>query len=207
MKKLTAAALLAAALSASPACAQSAFQGFHVGVNAGPTMTDVELTDFGTKYDLATQGFVGGGSLGYMFAFSQGWLFDIEGFVDYAKSEGNSNVFVPTSGGLSQVKLSQGLGYGIAGSVGYMITPVNAVYGKLGYEMRDFKAGISGFADQTKSIGGFQIGAGTRWALDGNWSLKAEYLYTLYATTDLGAGVSVKPSSNTFRIGADFRFY
>lgn len=190
MKKIAAAALLAAALSASPASAQSAFQGFHVGVNAGATMSDVEA-DFGTKFDLATQGFIGGGSVGYMFSLSRGWLLDVEAMVDYAKADGK---FFDT-------KIEQGLGYGGALSLGYMIAPNNAVYGKLGFEMRDFKA-----AGVTKSFDGFQIGGGSRWALDANWSLKAEYLYTMYQSSSIG-GISVKPSSSSIRIGVDYRFW
>jgi opacity protein-like surface antigen len=191
MKRIAAAALFTAALSASPASAQSAFQGFHAGVNAGPTMSDIEATSFGAKYDLATQGFVGGGSVGDMFSFSQGWLLDLEGMVDYAKSDSS----------FGGVKFEQGLGYGGALSLGYMITQNNALYGKLGFEMRDFKVG-----GLSKTLDGFQFGGGSRWALDANWSIKAEYLYTMYESTSIG-GLGVKPTSNTLRIGVDYRFY
>jgi opacity protein-like surface antigen len=192
MKKVAAAvALFAVALSATPASAQSAFQGFHVGVNVGPTMSDVELSSFGSRFDAATQGFVGGGSLGYSFSLGHDWLLDLEGMVDYASSDSN----------VMGLKLEQGLGYGASASLGYMITRNNAIYGKFGFEMRDFKAG-----DITKTFEGFQFGAGTRWALDSNWSLKAEYLYTMYLSSSI-AGIDVKPASNSLRIGVDYRFY
>lgn len=192
MKKIAATAFFVAALSASPASAQSAFQGFHIGANVGPTMSDVETSALGSKIDLATQGFIGGGSVGYTFSFAPGWLLDVEGMIDYSSSSANL-------GGAG--KIEQGLGYGGALSLGYMMTNRNAVYGKAGVEMQDFKV-----LGTSKSVMQGLVGGGTRWAVDDNWSAKAEYNY-LFPTSSTAIGnIDVKPSSSVFRVGVDYRF-
>lgn len=192
MKKIATATIFAIALSASPVSAQSAFQGFHIGINAGPAMSDVEASASGSKLDLATQGFVGGGSAGYVFSLSPEWLIDAEAIIDYTSSSADI-------GGAG--KIEQGLGYGGALSLGYMITSHNAIYGKAGIEMQDFKV-----LGADKSIMQGLAGVGTRWAMDGNWSAKAEYNYLFPTSATTISGIDIKPSSSVFRIGVDYRF-
>jgi outer membrane immunogenic protein len=119
----------------------------------------------------------------------------------------------------------------LRGRVGYTVTPYLLLYGTGGLALTDFKFsssysdnanngvvfGGTGFGERSEVKAGWVIGGGGEWLLDGRWSIKAEYLYLDFGSTNLPVVVTNSPafaqtmvvdtdlSAQVARIGINFR--
>jgi outer membrane immunogenic protein len=77
--------------------------------------------------------------------------------------------------------------------------------------------GGTGFGSRSDVTAGWTLGGGGEWLLDGNWSIKAEYLYVDFGSMNVPVNVSNTPeftqtmvvdadlSSQVARVGLNFR--
>jgi outer membrane immunogenic protein len=129
-----------------------------------------------------TSGILGGGHIGYNYQLSQ-FVFGIEGDANGSSERGS-------------VTLGNGdIGFGdkefdasIRARVGIAFDRV-LVYATGGGEYGDFRVGVTdpGVATETHFPGhfGWTVGGGVEYAIDNNWSVRAEYRYTDYGHYDL----------------------
>jgi outer membrane immunogenic protein len=152
-------------------------------------------------------GVVGGGHVGYNYQFGQ-FVAGLEGDVNGA-GYGASNTF---------------------GGVGYSTSEYinGSVRGRLGVAWDRaliYATGGAAFGDFTNSFGtatgtnslnttrvGWTVGGGVEYALDNNWSLRAEYRYTdygrlnEYSPTALVGAVSQHETDNRVQAGFSYKF-
>jgi len=208
--------------------APAAWTGFYVGGNVGYGFSadrgDIagKVIDgggnpaktFGTKSDAAdTDGFLGGGQIGYRFqsgAFVLGAVTDIQG----GDLSGDKTTSLTVTGASNaSVKYSQEIGwYGtVRALAGVTAAPSLLVYatGGLAYGQVEDKFNISWTEPRTPPVTfspslkdsetrtGWTVGAGAEYALSKGWSVSAEYLYV-----DLGSSNFSKydkATNNTFK--------
>ena len=98
--------------------------------------------------------------------------------------------------------------YGVAARAGYVFSNV-LVYGKVGYEGRP-SAKVAGVNIRRD---GFILGAGADFAVTNNVFVRAEYVHGFGFKTsksgavgNVAANVNLKPSTDTFLIGAGYKF-
>ncbi|PZR95168.1 MAG: hypothetical protein DI537_05130 [Stutzerimonas stutzeri] len=118
----------------------------------------------------------------------------------------------------------------VRGRIGYLVTPNLMLYGTGGLAFGSVKnsahvvdtlavpAGIATFSDvtakSTKTKVGWTAGVGAEYALNRNWSVKAEYLYANLGKTNVsfpGAGLynfttKTRNEYQLFRAGLNYRF-
>ena len=199
MKKILALPALAAALSASPALAQSSAPGgFYVGALGGYEGIDVESADGSVTADADSA--VYGISAGYDLALG-GAFVGVEGELS---TSGNSTEFPDSFTGAREGLDADGQYY-IGARAGVALTPGIAAYGKVGYTALDTKAFTSsGSLDELDdNAGGLRFGGGLQVQLPGPFEGRVEYRRSNYkdvvdgtygdATTDqVVAGVGVR---------------
>jgi outer membrane immunogenic protein len=164
MRTITAAILLGAAFSATPAFAQDTapqFSGFHVDAIAGYDNVDID----GTNRD----GIAYGIGAGYDFR-SNNVVFGIEG--EFADSSVHED-----AGGDS---FDAARDFYIGGRLGVVVAPNVLVYAKAGYTNARVEFSSGGTTDGT-NIDGIRGGAGVEWRLHNSpVSIRAEYRYSNY---------------------------
>lgn len=160
--------------------------GFYLGANAGYGWGEAD-------YSSDIDGFAGGIQAGYNYQLSGPIVIGVEADIQYSNI--GSGVFELDYFGTVRARagfaVDQFLLFGTAGFA----------YGRGTYEL----AGLSN--DQTNM--GWTVGAGAEYAIDMNWSVKAEYLYMdlgseTYAT--VGGPIEVGLTSNIVRAGVNYRF-
>jgi outer membrane immunogenic protein len=199
MKRILALTALAAAVSASPALAQSSAPGgLYVGVLGGYEGLDVESADGSVtaNADSAVYGINGGYdlSLGSAFVGVEGELSTSSGSTEFPDSFSGARDGLEANGQ-----------YYVGARAGVALTPGIAAYGKVGYTSLDTKAFTSsGSLDELEdNTGGIRFGGGLQVQLPGPLEGRVEYRRSRYkdvidgtygdATTDqLVAGVGVR---------------
>jgi len=160
--------------------------GFYLGANAGYGWGEAD-------YSGDIDGFLGGIQAGYNYQLSGPFVIGVEADIQYSNIE--SSVFTLDYFGTVRARagfaVDQFLLFGTAGFA----------YGRGSYEV----AGLTN--DKTNM--GWTVGAGAEYAIDLNWSVKAEYLYVdlgqeTYAT--VGGPIDVGLTSNILRAGVNYRF-
>ena len=175
--------------------------GFYVGGNAGYGFGDgnvdvgfvpgaFDASPFSVKTD--PKGFIGGAQLGYNRQLSA-LVFGIEADISYANISGDGTptpIFAKSTGlpiANSSQQLHQELNWFGTARVRLGGTPIDRllVYATGGLAFGPVKSSAvtsfanvvvyTGSADETKT--GWTVGGGAEWALAGNWTVKAEYLY------------------------------
>lgn len=174
---------------------------------------DYEILDQAT-HTASPDGFVGGVQLGYNWQFDQllvGFEADFQG----------GNIKGTVSGGDAPYNFAADTKidwYGTARArLGYILADRFLAYatGGLAYghvESYMSYAGYDSYVSKTKA--GYTVGAGTEYAFDSHWSLKAEYLYTDLGDIDsfdaqrgyTKFSAETEASFQTVRMGLNYRF-
>ncbi|MDB5602972.1 MAG: outer membrane protein Omp31 [Xanthobacteraceae bacterium] len=159
--------------------------GLYVGINGGYGFSD------------ASGGLVGG-TLGYNWQ-NGNLVFGVEGDLDWTNLK-HDNAFSTTSNswlGTARARV------GVAMDRFMPYVTAGAAVGNI-----DITA--PGFAGNNTTKLGWTAGAGLEFALGGNWTAKAEYLYVDLGSADCGAGCPVGTdtslTSNIVRAGLNYRF-
>jgi outer membrane immunogenic protein len=203
----------AAAADLPPAAAQPYYKapafvqaynwtGFYIGVNGGGGFGSSTWDRTGS---FNTSGGLVGGTLGYNYQFGQG-VIGVEGDIDWADINGTSNTACPlgcktSDNWLSTVRAR--LGYAADRFMPYVTG--GAAFG-------DVHATTPGFAGASNSNAGWTVGAGLEFAIAGNWTAKAEYLYVNLGKFNCGLSCGVTPTDNVsfttnlVRAGINYRF-
>lgn len=181
--------------------------GLYFGINAGGAWGNSTWTapGFSTgEFDLS--GALIGGTLGYNWQSGQA-VFGIETDVAWSNIDGTTGTFCPGGCQTSNNWLgtTRGrLGFAVDRFMPYLTA--GAAYG-------DINARFAGLPEQTETNIGWTAGAGAEFALAGNWTAKAEYLYVDLGDMSCGAAgcgvpapTNVDFTAHVVRGGFNFRF-
>jgi outer membrane immunogenic protein len=157
----------------------------------------------------STSGVVGGGHIGYNLQISQ-FVIGIEGDVEGTSDRGSS--VEPNGSIFSQNDEIQG---SVRGRLGWAWDRV-LIYGTGGVafaSIRDTASLPPAFDSQTVGRAGWTAGGGIEYALDPNWSVRAEYRYTDYGhytfpltTTSPGDVAHIHDTDNRVEVGFSYKF-
>jgi outer membrane immunogenic protein len=197
------------------------YLGAHAsGVVAGDYAVVEPTTPVGIN--LSAGGYTVGGTVGanYQFGVGSGIVVGVEGDVAYSDIHNNSSIAIPGFGAVGITAQTDGLSANARGRLGYAFDRV-MVYGTGGYAYTDVKFGLSagvpglGVASAVGSTGldGYVVGGGIEAAFLGNWSAKAEYLYSDYDAKALNFGtasgsvpIAAKLDTHVIKVGVNYRF-
>ncbi|MCJ8142354.1 outer membrane beta-barrel protein [Ancylobacter sp. A5.8] len=160
--------------------------GFYLGGNLGYGWGTADFSG-------DTDGFIGGLQAGYNYQTSGPLVIGVETDIQ-GTNIGSSTYEFDYLGTLrlrAGFTVDQFLLYGTGGFA----------YGRAGYEL----AGLT--SKQTST--GWTIGGGAEYAIDANWSAKAEYLYVDLGDetyTTIAGPRNVGSTTNLLRLGANYRF-
>jgi outer membrane immunogenic protein len=178
------------------------WSGFYLGLNGGGGWGRSTWTTTGS-FD--TSGGLAGGTLGYNYQINQ-IVLGVEGDIDWADINGSTSAAAcPTA----NCKTSDDWLSTIRGRVGFAagrFLPYITGGGAFG----NIKATSAvGSTDTTNA--GWTLGGGIEFALTGNWTAKAEYLYVNLGNVSCGAAAcgaaeTVSWHANIGRVGVNYRF-
>jgi outer membrane immunogenic protein len=177
--------------------------GAYIGINGGYGFGRAKWDGLPTSFDV-TGGMVGG-QLGYNWQFGQ-FVYGVEGDGDWTDLRGTANPadcvgcktrndFLSTARGRVGIAADRWLPY-VTG----------------GLAVGDIKATVPGFTGIDKTNAGWTAGGGLEFAVTGNWTAKAEYLYVdlghAGCSVDCGLplGNNVGLTTNVVRGGLNYRF-
>jgi outer membrane immunogenic protein len=178
--------------------------GFYLGINGGYGFGRSTWDGLPASFDV--KGGMVGGQLGYNWQFGQ-FVYGVEGDGDWTDLRGTANRadcnvecqtrndFLATARGRLGIAADRWLPY-VTG----------------GLAVGDIKATVPGLTGVDKTNSGWTAGGGLEFALSGNWTAKAEYLYVdlghAGCSVDCGlpAGNSVGLTTNVVRGGLNYRF-
>jgi outer membrane immunogenic protein len=176
--------------------------GFYIGINGGGGFGRSQWDTIG---GFNTSGGLVGGTVGYNYQFGQA-VVGVEGDIDWADMNGTTNAACPLGCKTSDHWLST-----VRGRLGYAADRfMPFVTG--GAAFGDIRASTPGFAGANQTNAGWTVGAGLEFAIAGNWTAKAEYLYVdlgkFNCGISCGAAVTdnVSFTTNIVRAGVNYRF-
>jgi outer membrane immunogenic protein len=180
------------------------WSGFYLGINGGGGWGH---SNWDTSSDrVGLSGGLVGGTAGYNWQLGNAVL-GIEGDIDWANLKGtNSSTLCPAGCSTSDSWLST-----VRGRAGYAFGGV-LPYLTGGLAVGDIRAATPGFAGASNTSAGWTAGGGIEFALPGNWSAKAEYLYVDLGRFNCGVNCNGLPSDNVsmhdnvVRAGVNYRF-
>ena len=145
-------------------------------------------SNWDTGGGISTSGGVVGGTVGYNYQYDRA-VFGVEGDIDWANINGGTTTAGCPLG--CQTK----------------DTWLSTVRGRLGYAAGRLMPFVTGGTTNA----GWTVGAGIEFALVGNWTAKAEYLYVDLGKLSCGAGCgapvdNVSFTANIVRGGINYRF-
>lgn len=176
--------------------------GFYIGVNGGGGFGSSTWDRTGS-FNM-TGGLVGG-TLGYNYQFGQG-VVGLEGDIDWANINGSTNTSCPLGCKTSDNWLST-----VRGRLGYAADRFMP-YVTGGVAFGDVRTTTPGFAGATNTNVGWTVGAGLEFAIAGNWTAKAEYLYVNLGKFNCGLSCGLTATDNVsfttslVRGGVNYRF-
>jgi outer membrane immunogenic protein len=178
------------------------WSGFYVGVNGGGAWGTSSWDSTGGRN--ITGGLVGG-TIGYNYQAGPA-VFGVEGDIDWTNISGKTTANCPTGCQTSDTWLSTARGrLGYAADRFMPFITGGAAFG-------DIRATQPGFSGGSTVNPGWTIGGGLEFALIGNWTGKAEYLYVDLGKFNCGAGCggfvsnNVSFTTNLLRVGLNYRF-
>jgi outer membrane immunogenic protein len=180
------------------------WSGFYLGINGGGGWGH---SNWDTSSDrIGLSGGLVGGTAGYNWQLGNAVL-GIEGDIDWANLKGtNSSTLCPAGCSTSDSWLST-----VRGRAGYAFGGV-LPYLTGGLAVGDIRAATPGFAGASNTSVGWTAGGGIEFALPGNWSAKAEYLYVDLGRFNCGVNCNGLPTDNVsmhdnvVRAGVNYRF-
>jgi outer membrane immunogenic protein len=176
--------------------------GFYIGVNGGGAWgrSSWDTTD---TFDI--DGGLVGGTIGYNFQVGPA-VWGIEGDIDWTNIKGSTTTLCPLGCETSNSWLATVRGrLGYAGNRWMPYVTGGAAFG-------DIRASTPGFAGNSANKAGWTVGGGLEFALFGNWTAKAEYLYVDLGNFNCGLGCGVATTDNVsftaniVRGGINYRF-
>jgi len=186
----------------APAYVPYTWTGFYIGLNGGGGFGRSAWDSTG-GFDV-TGGLVGG-TVGYNYQFGQA-VAGIEGDIDWADINGTTTTTCPLGCKTSDTWLST-----VRGRLGYAADRfMPFVTG--GAAFGDIRATTPGFTGASTTNTGWTAGAGLEFALAGNWTVKAEYLYVDLGKFNCGVACgaavtdNVSFTTNLVRAGVNYRF-
>jgi outer membrane immunogenic protein len=180
------------------------WSGFYLGINGGGGWGH---SNWDTSSDrIGLSGGLVGGTAGYNWQLGSAVL-GVEGDIDWANLKGtNASTLCPAGCSTSDTWLST-----VRGRAGYAFGGV-LPYVTGGLAMGDVRATTLGFAGASNTSAGWTAGGGIEFALPGNWSAKAEYLYVDLGKFNCGTACNGLPTDNVsmhdniVRAGVNYRF-
>ncbi|MGA3309417.1 MAG: outer membrane protein [Xanthobacteraceae bacterium] len=178
------------------------WSGFYLGVNGGGAFGSSTWDSTGS-FNL-TGGLVGG-TIGYNYQIGH-VVVGAEGDIDWSDIKGTTTTACAAGCTTSDSWLSTvraRLGYAADRFLPYVTG--GAAFG-------DIRASTPGFAGSSTTNAGWTVGAGIEFAIAGNWTAKAEYLYVDLGNFNCGLGCGttavdhVSFSDNILRGGINYRF-
>jgi outer membrane immunogenic protein len=176
--------------------------GFYLGINGGGGFGHSAWDTTG-GFDLS--GGLVGGTAGFNWQTGQ-WVFGLEGDVDWSNIKGSTTVACPLGCQTANSWLST-----VRGRVGYAFDRF-LPYITGGLAVGDIRATTPGFAGNTNTNAGWTVGGGLEFAIVGNWTAKAEYLYVDLGKNNCGLNCGVAATDNVsftshiVRGGINYRF-
>ena len=122
---------------------------------------------------------------------------------------GIGDVSSATATALGTFRSEMGAFGSLRGRAGLLVSPAMLVYGTAGLAWANMDFRLDGFAAESKTLTGYQVGLGTEFLLSRNVGLRLEYLYTDFgrATSDhSGLRNAYEPDHHTVRAGISFKF-
>jgi outer membrane immunogenic protein len=198
--------------------APAAWQGLYLGGHAGYAWGDVDVrhtktctqkggsTEFPTtttvdcsaKSSFATDGFIGGGQIGYNFQRGN-LVFGPEIDLGYLGLNGDKTV------GAHKYSSEGGLYGDFTGRLGYAAGPT-LFYAKGGAAFLDAKFDVNS-ASKDDTLWGWTAGAGVEHMLRPNWSVKAEYQHFDFGDTTVTSGadkIKFSPVVDAVTLGINY---
>ena len=177
--------------------------GFYIGVNGGGGWG---RSRWDTADNFNTSGWLVGGTAGYNWQMGQ-TVFGVEGDVDWSNIKGTTTTFCTFGCNTNNTWLST-----VRGRLGYAFDRfMPFITG--GLAVGDIRASTPGFAGASTTNAGWTVGGGVEFALAGNWTAKAEYLYVDLGNLNCGfacgggvANENVSFRTNIVRGGLNYRF-
>jgi outer membrane immunogenic protein len=164
-----------------------------------------------------TSGVVGGAHIGYNYQISQ-LVFGLEGDVN-GSTEGGS--YLDPVSGTNTITTHKNYDASIRGRIGYAWDRV-LIYATGGGAYGDFRTSFSNATpafdgDYDSGHFGWTVGGGIEYAIDNNWSVRAEYRYTdygriydysptVYGTGPGGDTISQHLRDNRVQVGFSYKF-
>jgi outer membrane immunogenic protein len=189
--------------------------GIYLGLNGGYGLGSSQWTIGGAGTDVFnTSGPLFGGTVGFNYPVSA-VLFGVEGDLDWSGLSGSvGNCAFNSAGAVASCQTKSNLLGTARARVGYALDRT-LIYVTGGAAFAPVQAGLnpsSSFDTATKF--GWAAGAGVEFAVYGNWSAKAEYLYidlasascSTVANCGTATGSSVAFTENVVRGGLNYRF-
>jgi outer membrane immunogenic protein len=176
--------------------------GFYIGINGGGGWGRSRW-DSADRFDI--DGGMVGGTVGYNWQYGQ-WVFGLEGDVDWTNISGSTTAFCTLGCQTKNSWLST-----VRGRLGWAVDRF-LPYVTGGVAIGDVTASTPGFAGRDDTNVGWTAGGGVEFAIAGNWTAKAEYLYVDLGKFNCGLGCgaaatdNVSFTSHLFRGGVNFRF-
>ena len=176
--------------------------GFYVGVNGGGGFGRSTWDSTG-GFDL-TGGLVGA-TVGYNYQMGRA-VIGAEGDIDWSGMSGST-----TAGCALGCRTSDSWLSTVRARLGYAADRF-LPYVTGGAAFGDIRASTPGFAGSSTTSAGWTVGAGIEFAIAGNWTAKAEYLYVDLGNFNCGPGCGltavnhVSFNENILRGGFNFRF-
>jgi outer membrane immunogenic protein len=179
--------------------------GFYAGINGGYGWGSSNWSALGSSFDV--NGGLFGGQVGYNWQFGQ-FVYGLEADADWTDIRGTSNVLGCT---LTICRTKNDFLATARGRVGYAIDRWMP-YVTGGLAIGNIRTTTPSFAGIDQTNAGWTIGGGVEFAVVGNWTAKAEYLYVDLGNAGCGvvcgfpAGNNVGLTTNIVRGGINYRF-
>jgi outer membrane immunogenic protein len=184
------------------------WSGVYLGGQVGYDWGTTSFTDLAPFPGLSQSGVIGGVHIGYNYQVSQ-FVFGLEGDVNAASTRDSA-----FSAGLSY-GLRENVDASIRGRIGYAFDRV-LIYATGGGAYGSFHTSYNdGVAFDSFNDGrvGWTVGGGLEYAIDNNWSVRAEYRYTDYGHitdspvfSDVDGFVSHHIRDNRVQAGFSYKF-
>lgn len=194
------------------------WEGGYIGLNGGyaggkakhPFSLDEGQSVFRGSLDVTSSGFAGGVQAGYNWQLDNDIVLGIETDLQGTSLKGSIDL-----AGLGEMGTKVQWFGSIRGRIGFTPTERLLVYATGGFAYGKVKTYVDladfGSDSISKTKSGWTIGAGTEYAIDNNWTLKSEYLYTDLGKMNLfdgsgGLSGSAKVNFHTVRAGINYKF-
>lgn len=194
--------------------------GFYIGGHLGYAQSRAKLGDPTTPGITMTdtlKGFLGGGQIGFNYQMNN-WVLGLEADISGSNADATQTVVNTATNNADRATeklrwtslLTARLGYSFDRALVYV--KGGAAFGGFRIDAQDLVTG--GFSNNSYNHAGWTVGAGIEYALNTNWSVRAEYGYLAFGTKTLtlrdntGATTqaTIKQDVHQFKSGVNYRF-